>query len=309
MINIYIGMVVGRRRRRRDYSLNIRYHGYACRELFVAQRYRRYAGVLMQLYTQRPSTQLRIMILICFMGVRRVTGVRIAINPTFIRTNRFLINFSDHQLYHIRITNRNHIPRLLAALHIPDIVECENRCTMAGEEAFLLLLYWFSFPRCLAVAQDFYGLEYSQISRIIRTMISLLMAEWRHLIDDNLEFYSPRFTIYRNAITAKYIELYGVMDPKYARTSLFTDGTQRQHNRDRRTNFSGHKKFYCFGYLLTCAPDGMIADVSGAFSGRKNDHRKQNEGRLSQRLVDCQVGNAVQCDTNCDKGFLNLLVN
>ena len=197
-------MVVGRRRRRRDYSLNIRYHGYACRELFVAQRYRRYAGILMQLYTQRPSTQLRIMILICFMGVRRVTGVRIAINPTFIRTNRFLINFSDHQLYHIRIiTNRNHIPRLLAALHIPDIVECENRCTMAGEEAFLLLLYWFSFPRCLAVAQEVYGLEYSQISRIIRTMISLLMAEWRHLIDDNLEFYSPRFTIYRNAITAK----------------------------------------------------------------------------------------------------------
>ena len=90
--------------------------------------------------------------------------------------------------------------------------------------------------------------------------------------------------------------------------TLFTDGTQRQHNRDRRTNFSGHKKFYCFGYLLTCAPDGMIADVSGAFSGRKNDHRKQNEGRLSQRLVDCQVGNAVQCDTNCDKGYLNLLV-
>ena len=53
----------------------------------------------------------------------------------------------------------------------------------------------------------------------------------------------------------------------------------------------------------------MIADVSGSFSGRKNDHWKQNEGRLSQRLVDCQIGNAVQCDTNCDKGYLNLLVN
>ena len=78
-------MVVGRRRRRSDYPLNIRYHGYTCRELYVAQRYRRYAGILMQLYTQRPSRQLRFMILFCFMGVRRVTGVRIAINPTFIR--------------------------------------------------------------------------------------------------------------------------------------------------------------------------------------------------------------------------------
>ncbi len=54
-------MVVGRRRRRRDYPLNIRFHGYTCRELYVAQRCRRYARILMQLYTQRPSTQLRIM--------------------------------------------------------------------------------------------------------------------------------------------------------------------------------------------------------------------------------------------------------
>ena len=58
-------------------------------------------------------------------------------------------------------------------------------------------------------------------------MISLLMAEWSHLIDDNLFFFAPRFTLYRNAISAKYIELYGVMDPKYEFTSLFTDGTQR----------------------------------------------------------------------------------
>ena len=46
----------------------------------------------------------------------------------------------------------------------------------------------------------------------------------------------------------------------------------------------------------------MIADISGGFAGRKNDHMKQNEGYLSQRLVDCQIGNAVMCDTNCDKG-------
>ena len=51
----------------------------------------------------------------------------------------------------------------------------------------------------------------------------------------------------------------------------------------------------------------MIADISGAFAGRKNDHMKQNEGHLSQRLVDCQIGNAVLCDTNCDKGK-NLII-
>ena len=300
-------MVFGRRRRRSNYPLNIRHHGYCVRELSQAQRLRSYVGFLMGMYNQRPSARLRNLIIICFIGVRIVTGNRIATNPTFIRINRFLVDFSDSQLYHIRITNRNHIPRLIAALHIPEIVECENGNVMQGQEAFLLLLYWFSFPRCLSIAQEIYGLEYSQISRIIKAMIILIMTEWRHLVDDNFAFYVPRFALYSQVITAKYLELHGAMDLKYARTALMTDGTQRQHNRDRRTNYSGHKGFYCYGYLVTAVPDGMIADVTGAFAGRKNDHMKQNEGRLSQRLVECQVDNhgvpnAIQYDTNCDKG-------
>ena len=56
------------------------------------------------------------------------------------------------------------IPRLIAALHIPEIIIRDNGSIMPGEEAFLMLLYWFSFSRTLASAQEFYGLEYSQIS-------------------------------------------------------------------------------------------------------------------------------------------------
>ena len=61
--------------------------------------------------------------------------------------NRFLVDFSDHQLYHMRIRNRAHIPRLMAALHIPDFITANNGSIMHGEEAFLLLLYWLFFPR------------------------------------------------------------------------------------------------------------------------------------------------------------------
>ena len=68
---------------------------------------------------------------------------------------------------------------------------------------------------------------------------------------------------------------------------------------------SGHKKKYCFDYLVTTAPDGIIVDVSGAFAGRKNDHIKQNESRISERLVACQDGhNAVSYNTCTDKGNL-----
>ena len=202
----------------------------------------------------------------------------------------------------MRISDRAHIPRLITALHIPEIIICDNGSVMPGGEAILLLLFWFSFPRTLAIAQDFYGLEYSQLSRIVRTTIPTLAMNWQHLMDNNLDFYSPRFEMYNAAIVNKYIQLYGLIDMKYATTSLFSDGTQCQHNRDRRTNFNGHKKFYCLGYLVIVAPDGMIVDLSGPFAGRKNDHMKQNESQLSQRLIHSQANNLVRFDTATDKG-------
>jgi hypothetical protein len=85
----------------------------------------------------------------------------------------------------------------MAALHIPEFIRANNGSIMHGEEAFLLLLYWLSFPRTSASAQEFYGLEYSQISRFIRAIIRLIMDEWQHLVDDNLDFFAPRFLSYR----------------------------------------------------------------------------------------------------------------
>ena len=195
-------MVNGRRRKPAHYPLNIRHHGYgySVKELADAIRYRRFADVLLLEYLQLPSALLLETLLVCLYGVLIVNGIRLAINPTFVRIDRFLVNFSDHQLYHMRIKNRAHIPRLIAALHIPEVITCDNGSIMPGEEAFLLLLYWFSFPRTLASAQEFYGLEYSQISRIIRTVIQNIMFEWQYLVDDNLDFFSPRFLHYSTAI-------------------------------------------------------------------------------------------------------------
>lgn len=300
-------MVNGRRRRPHQYPLNIRHHGYSVSDLIRATRYRAMAAFFLLQYNEDPSEYLNNLIVICLRGVMVVTGNRVAINPAFNRADRFLENYTDHQLYHLRIRNRAYVPRLMAALHIPRIITCENGTIIVGEEAFLMLLYWFSFPRLLSTAQEEFGLEYSQISRIVRTMIYTIMIEWQHLIDDNLEFFAPRFPAYCTAISNKYLALYQAVDPKYALTALLTDGTQRQHCRDRRTNFSGHKRMYCFGYLVTTAPDGMIADISGAFAGRKNDHIKQNESHLSQRLVACQDGNAIQYNTSTDKGKINYM--
>jgi hypothetical protein len=297
-------MVNGPRRRPSNYSLNIRHHGYSIAELRRARRYRRFSVVLRVIYEDNPSEQLRILIIMCLLVVRNVTGNRIAENPIFIRQPRLHGDFSDAQLYNMRIRSRAHIPRLLAGLLIPAVIICENGTLCSGEQAFLMLIYWFSMPRLLSSAQCFFGIEYSQFSRIIKATIRFIITTWRHLIEDNFDFFAVRFPLYNNAIRAKYLQLNdGIMDPRYENVATFTDGTQRQHNRDRRSNFSGHKRYYCLGYLVTNGPDGMIVDVSGAFAGRKPDHMKQNESNISGRLVDCQVGNLQQFDTSTDKGM------
>ena len=51
----------------------------------------------------------------------------------------------------------------------------------------------------------------------------------------------------------------------------------------------------------------MLVDITGAFAGRKNDHMKQNESRISQRLVECQFGNIVIYNTATDKGCCSII--
>ena len=126
-------MVNGRRRRPAHYPLNIRHHGYSVKELADAIRYRRFADVLVLEYLQQPSALLLQSILVCLFGIRFVNGNRLALNPTFVRIDRFLVNFSDHQLYHMRIKDRAHIPRLIAALHIPEIIICDNGSIIPGD--------------------------------------------------------------------------------------------------------------------------------------------------------------------------------
>ncbi len=117
-------MVYGPRRRPRNYSLNIRHHGYSVSELRRAQKYRRFSFILSAIFQDTPSDQLRNLIIMCLMVVRNVTGNRLAENPIFIRQSRLLADFSDAQLYTMRIRSRAHVPRLLAGLLIPACSNC-----------------------------------------------------------------------------------------------------------------------------------------------------------------------------------------
>ena len=135
-------MVNGPRRFRTNYSLNSRHNGVSMRDLRQGRRARRLAVLMMVQYRQRPAVQLRNFIHVLILYVRNIFGNRLVTNPVFVRRSMMLVDYSDSQLYHMRILRRCHIPRLLAAFQIPAVFTCDNGTVCSGEEAFLMFIYW-----------------------------------------------------------------------------------------------------------------------------------------------------------------------
>jgi hypothetical protein len=87
-------MVNDRRRRPKYYPLNIRHHGYSFQYLKLAERFQLFSEFFLAKLLYDPTIDRRNILLICLLGVLVVSGNRLAINPIFVRVNRFLVDFS-----------------------------------------------------------------------------------------------------------------------------------------------------------------------------------------------------------------------
>lgn len=299
-------MVQGRRRNSWTYSLNVRWVGITGRERLIMKVNRRsYPQLLALSYGILPINVAARYILALRINqnkfIQRIINVP---NPIFVNRHRDTNSFDNDQLHEMRIWDRSYIPQLIAALQVPNNRwECDNGCVESLETGILMWFYFTSFPRKLHGMQREFGREYSQISRVLETIWSFMDLTWGHLVTNNLPWFQPRLELHNNKFSAKYLEIWNVPPaPYWQDISLFTDGTQVQMNRDIQVNFSGHKSFYCFGYLVTCGMDGMFVDIQGPYAGSLNDHTKQNLSNLSVRLAQTQQGFARLFKTATDKG-------
>jgi hypothetical protein len=109
-------MVLGPRRTRSNYSLNIRCHGKTVREVMLSRKLRVLIPALLLLGAQQAQQHHRILIAVAALLLEkynRINGVINAVNPRFVRTNLRTVDFEDHELYQMRITDRTHIRKLL----------------------------------------------------------------------------------------------------------------------------------------------------------------------------------------------------
>jgi hypothetical protein len=237
--------------------------------------------------------------------LRLLTGWVHAINPIFIRRHRTAATFSDAELYDMRIKNRLFIPALMAGLQIPARWECENGTVENREVGFMMFLWWISFPRKISCAQEKFGREYSQISRIMKRIWDFMNTRWAHLVTNNLNYFVPRLPYYNQCLLRKgqALNFGGLMPARWSHTALLTDGHKIRINDDEQVHFSGHIHAHCLSFLITSAMDGMIVEGYGARTGSENDHGLQNLSQIGHRLLAAQAGMPQLYTSGTDKGF------
>ena len=112
--------------------------------------------------------------------------------------------------YNMRITDRNHIPKLIAVLFpAGNRLERDNGCVEDCEVGLLMWFYWTSFPHHIFTMQKLFGREYSQISRVLKAIWNDLNARWGHLVTNNIPFFVPRFQECNRLFLGKYTQLHG----------------------------------------------------------------------------------------------------
>ena len=310
-------MVLAVRRDGHRYALNVRWAGITGRERKIVRDNRRSFPTLIAIANAGigPRNQLARALLILRLQqnarIRRLIDTAL-LQPVFNNRHRNLASWSNGDIQDMRIWDRAHVAPLLAAIQVPNgRWECDNGVVEDAEVGLIMFFYWISFPRKLFAMQEVFGREYSQISRILKCIWEHMDTRWGHLVTNNLNWYvaNGRLAYYNAKFLAKYLQTNLVLAAgagvpnHWALVALMTDGTQVQMNRDVRLNFSGHKWYYCFGYLFTTGMDGMIVDVRGPFAGSINDHTKQNMSTLGLRLLVAQQGQAQMFCTGTDKGF------
>lgn len=223
--------------------------------------------------------------------------------PRPIRIDRRVEDIPEDECWSGLRFRKEDLKRLAKALRIPDRFVLENRSVFNGEEAFLLTLARFAYPRRFCDLRVEWGREESQLCRAFRCVVDFLYDNFSHLLRDNLVYWSHYMPAYTRAVAAK-----AGFDLPYPVWG-FVDGTQLEISRPRgrddiqREVYSGHKRFHALKFQIVAAPCGLIADLFGPVSGRRHDLFALTLSTLNERCANVQRGREQQAVLYGDAGY------
>lgn len=171
---------------------------------------------------------------------------------------------------------REHIPRLVAALGLPqDMVLEKCRGRLAGEEAFLIFLAVMAYPKRYSDLTQFFGRSTGYLSEVVNDVAKFIVKHHGRLIVGRYSHLRRKFQPFADAIQKKgapFDNLVGFLDGTFKATCR--PGAlpgQDGHDRFQRSVYSGHKHEHGLNYQGVLTPDSILREARGPMQGSQND--------------------------------------
>ena len=170
---------------------------------------------------------------------------------------------------------------LIDVFQLPDTITCSQGTVCSGIEGLCILLKRLAFPCRYTDMACTFGRNPTEICLIFNNVIDHIyqlhnqrLTEW-----DQPMLQPNKLREYADCIHQKGAPLDNCFG--------FIDGTVRQIARpqiNQRVVYNGHKRVHALKFQCVVLPNGMIANLSGPYEGRKHDSTMLNESGLLLQL-------------------------
>ncbi|XP_061188015.1 uncharacterized protein LOC133196090 [Saccostrea echinata] len=187
---------------------------------------------------------------------------------------------TDEQSFSMFRFGKDDVLRLRTTLGIPEKIICKNKSVSSSLEALCILLRRLAYPNRLADLVPIFGRSEPEMSLIFNSTLDFIYK----VHGDKLTSLNQRW-IQRDLQT-----LMNSVDRLCPLQNCwgFIDGTLRPVSRPsqyQETIYSGHKRIHGLKFQSVMAPNGLIANLSGPYEGKRHDAGIFRESNLANDLL------------------------
>lgn len=195
--------------------------------------------------------------------------------------NKFDPNWSDTECRTELRFDKDDLELLSDCLQIPAQFRCQQRTVCDGKEALYILLKRLAYPCRYTDMVPRFGRNPSELCLIFNEVVDYIYTTHRH----RLQSWDQPFL--QAAQLQRYAEAVYSQGAPLSNCFGFVDGTVRgiaRPGHNQRVMYNGHKRVHSVKFQSVVIPNGLIANLSGPFEGKRHDSTMLYESGLLNDL-------------------------
>jgi nuclease HARBI1 len=178
-------------------------------------------------------------------------------------------------------------------------ITLSNNSKIFSEHLFLFSLHRLAKASTLEDLSSIFGYESTQLSRAFQWFINHILINFSYLIDRSVDQWVDWFPQFAHVVEEK-MNSFGVFFNQHQHNGVacFIDTTFCKTCRPSgpkivQQAFYSRKKGHGIKFQAILFPNGIIGEIYGPISGRRNDRLIVRKSTINKRLSQCQAGRPI----------------